>query len=345
MTSLPRLRSRPEDFRVEELPLYTPCGEGEHTYVLVEKRLRTTEEVARDLARAADVAQRDVGYAGRKDRVAVARQWLSVRGLEPGVAEALDLRGVRVLRAERHRNKLRTGHLRGNRFEIVVRDVDAELERRARAALERVAREGMSNRFGDQRFGRDGANVERALALLRGEAPRERGARADKREQRFLLSALQSAVFNEFLAERLARGVGTDELEVGDIAVLHASGGLFEVVDLEAERARAARFEISATGPMFGVRMLPAAGAVGERERALLERWGIPVGSALAPPRGLRLDGARRALRARVEDASLDALEPGVLVLRATLPPGGYVTVLVEALFGAFCEGESAAVC
>lgn len=342
MTSLPRLRAAPEDFRVEEVPLYAPCGEGEHTYVWIEKRLRTTEEVARELARAAGVPPRDVGYAGRKDRVAVTRQWMSVRALEPDAARALELRGARVLEAVRHRNKLRTGHLRGNRFDLLVRDVDAEALARAERELERIAREGMSNRFGGQRFGRDGDNAQRALALLRGGAARARG---DRREQRFLLSALQSAVFNEFLEERCARGLGPGELERGDVAVLHASGGMFEVEDVERERERAARFEISATGPMFGARMMPAGGEVRARELALLERWGVPPGPGLAPPRGIRLDGTRRALRARVGDASLEPVEPGVARLRASLPPGGYVTVLVEELFGGFCEDRSPAVC
>ena len=122
-----RIAATPEDFVVEELPLYAPAGEGAHTFVRVEKRLRTTEEVAADLARAAGVSARDVGYAGRKDRRAVATQWLSVPGLDPERARDLALPGVQVLDAGRHPHKLRTGHLRGNRFELVVRGVDAAL--------------------------------------------------------------------------------------------------------------------------------------------------------------------------------------------------------------------------
>ncbi len=104
-----RIRTQPEDFRVEELPLYSPSGEGEHTFVHVEKRLVTTEEVATLLARAAGVGARDVGYAGRKDRLAVASQWFSVPRLDP--QRALDLRfeGVRVLEATVHGHKMRTG--------------------------------------------------------------------------------------------------------------------------------------------------------------------------------------------------------------------------------------------
>ena len=338
MTPRPRIRATPEDFVVDEIPLYAPCGEGEHTYLRVEKRLRTTEEVARELAKKAGVPARDVGYAGRKDRVAVARQWLSVRGLPLDAARGLELRGARVLEVARHRNKLRTGHLRGNRFAIVVRDLAPGALERAREALAVVERHGMSNRFGGQRFGADGENARRALAWLRGERAPGGG---DRREQRFLVSALQAAVFNDFLAERTARGVGPGELEAGDVAVLHASGGMFEVVDVEREAPRAASFEISATGPIFGTRMMPAAGAVREHELALLERWGIPAGDALVPPRGVRLRGTRRPLRARLESPVLEAVEDGAARLEVTLPPGCYATVLVEELFGTFCEGEA----
>lgn len=352
MSLLPRIRSSAEDFVVEEIPLYTPCGEGEHTYLWIEKTLRTTEEVARELARVAEVHSRDVGYAGRKDRGAVTRQWFSVRGLDVAGAEDLDLRGARVLEAGLHRNKLRTGHLAGNRFELVVRDVDEGRLATARERLEELSACGMQNRFGNQRFGRDGENAARALALLRGEAAPEAGeansskrsrgrARNDRRDQRFLMSALQSAVFNDFLAER---ELPDSELEVGDVAMVHESGGMFVVEDLPVEAARAASFEISPTGPLFGTKMMTAEGAVGEREAALIERWGIPVAGELVAPRGVRLRGARRPLRVRIDSPSLSSGDSGVAKLTVTLPPGSYATVLLEELFGEFSEGPSSAV-
>lgn len=337
-----RIRSSAEDFVVEEVPLYTPCGDGEHTYLWIEKRLRTTEEVARELEKVAGVHSRDVGYAGRKDRGAVTRQWFSVRGLGVDGAENLELRGARVLHAELHRNKLRTGHLKENRFELVVRDVDASLLAAAQLRLKEFEQSGLPNRFGKQRFGRDGENAMRALALLRGESPRgERRGRSERRDQRFLLSALQSAVFNDFLAER---ALGVSEIEVGDVAMLHESGGMFVVEDLEEELPRAQRFEISPTGPLFGTRMMGAEGAVGERERALIERWGIPGGEKLVAPRGIRLRGARRPLRVRLGAPQLSSVGPRVVRLEVALPPGSYATVLLEELFGEFAEGPPPAV-
>src|SRR6185436_20892176 len=124
LPAMPRIKVQPEDFVVEELPLYAPSGAGEHTWVEVEKRLRTTEEVASELAAAAGVDAGRVGWAGRKDREAVTRQWLSVPGLAPARAEQLAGDGWRVLRAAAHGERLRLGELVGNRFRIVVRDVD-----------------------------------------------------------------------------------------------------------------------------------------------------------------------------------------------------------------------------
>jgi tRNA pseudouridine13 synthase len=318
-----RLRAEPEDFWVEEIPLYAPSGEGGHTFVRVEKRLRTTEEVARDLARAAGVAPRDVGYAGRKDRRAVAIQWLSVPGLDPRSARGLVLPGASVLEAVSHPHKLRTGQLRGNRFEIAVRDVSEVEAERAAAVARELRRRGLPNRYGVQRFGREGDNDARAAALLRGEP-----VRGSRRELRFLLSALQSRVFNAALDERV---LPPDRLELGDLAARHDSGGLFVVEDLERESARAEAFEISPTGPIFGAKMPRASGRVAEREQALLARFGV---EDPRPPRGVRLGGGRRVLRVPLAEWA-ERFEGGVLHLHFALPAGSYATVLIEALFGA----------
>ena len=338
MTERPRVREEPEDFFVDELPLYTACGVGDHTYVHVEKRLRTTEEVARLLARAAGARPRDVGYAGRKDRNAVTRQWFSVPGLDPRAACDLELPGVRILGADRHRNKLRTGHLRGNQFKLMVRGVSADRLERAEQAARELAATGMPNRFGAQRFGRDGNNAELGSALLRGEEPPGVG---DRRERRFLVSALQSAVFNEVLG---ARTKPLDELEEGDVAMLHSSGGMFVVEDLARETERAHRFQISPTGPMYGTRLMLAEGAMGEREARVFERFGLPDPGELRTPRGLRLRGGRRPLRVPIGDLSLRTEGEGRLEISVTLPPGSYATVLLEELVGDFDEAGSAKV-
>jgi tRNA pseudouridine13 synthase len=317
-----RIRTEPEDFRVEELPLYPPSGEGEHTFVHVEKRLVTTEEVANLLARAAGVGARDVGYAGRKDRLAVATQWFSVPRLDPHRALDLEFEGVRVLEATAHGHKLRTGQLRGNRFEIAVRGVDDKAREAARARLDEIGRIGTPNSFGSQRFGRAGRNVEIGARLLRGEIVLK-----DRRKARFAISALQSAVFNDVLA---ARPTGIGEFEFGDVAMLHGSGGQFLVEDVEQEQPRAVAFEISPTGPIFGNRVIEPMGEVALREKAALEVRGICL-AELRPPRGIRLRGARRALRVRPDNAQMRDFPSGFW-LEFELPPGSYATVLIRAV-------------
>jgi tRNA pseudouridine13 synthase len=322
-SSFMRLAMTPEDFVVDEIALFAPSGEGGHTYVRVEKRGRTTEEVARLLARLAGAPHAEVGYAGRKDKQAVTRQWFSVPGITPEAALALEAEGVRALEAVRHGHRLRTGQLRGNRFELVVRELSAEQLRRAATAAERIRRVGIPNKYGAQRFGREGDNAERARALLAG-----REAGRDRRAARFLLSALQAEVFNAFLR---TRPLPLDALEVGEVATIHASGGSFVVEDLTREAPRAAAFEISASGPLFGTKLLRPRGAAAEREAAVLRAAGIP--DPVLPPRGIKLRGARRPVRVPVPDLSLEPVAESALRLRFTLPAGSYATVLAEALF------------
>ncbi len=186
-----------------------------------------------------------------------------------------------------------------------------------------IVRSGMPNRYGEQRFGRDGDNAVRAAALLAG-----RETVRDRRHARFLISALQAAVFNEVL---MRRPLPISAVELGDVAVVQASGGLFVVEDLAREAPRAAAFEISATGPIFGTRVLQPAGAPAQREREALAACGLDPDETPAPPRGVRLHGARRPLRVAVSAAGAD-FDGAVLRLRFVLPAGSYATVLIEEL-------------
>jgi len=326
-----RIRREPEDFVVEEIPLYPPSGQGEHTFVLIEKRIANTETIARALAEAVGVAPRDIGYAGRKDRDAVTRQYFSVPKLDPIEALRLELPNAKVLSAMRHGHKLRTAQLRGNRFEIRVHEVDAALFEVANGRLMDLLRRGMPNRFGTQRFGRAQDNAQRGRALLLGAK-----AGRDRRASRFLLSALQAQVFNEVLARR---PLPLDQLEVGDVAMIHASGGAFVVDDLEREAGRAATFEISPTGPIFGTKMLQPCGAVGRREAEVFEALEIPSVEHWELPRGINLRGSRRPLRVPLAQTSLDYQKNDVALLKTVLPAGSYVTVLLEELFGSLGEG------
>ncbi|OGR36279.1 MAG: tRNA pseudouridine(13) synthase TruD [Desulfuromonadales bacterium GWD2_61_12] len=161
------IRGEIEDFRVEELPLYPTCGSGEHLYVTVEKRGLTTFDLLRHLASALGVRERDIGYAGLKDARALTRQTVSLTGVSAEQVEALAIPGVQILAANRHRNKLRLGHLAGNRFVIRIRGVDVNAGERALDILHVLADLGVPNRFGAQRYGVFGTSHRIGRAILR----------------------------------------------------------------------------------------------------------------------------------------------------------------------------------
>lgn len=161
------IRRKPEDFRVTEIPLYEACGEGEFLFLLVQKRGMGTFEAVRRLAQALRIPEREIGYAGLKDARAVTTQWISVPGPLEERARGLELPGISVLEARRHGNKLRIGHLRGNRFSIVVRGAPPGGMERAGEILDVLLRRGAPNYFGEQRFGARGASHHYGEAILR----------------------------------------------------------------------------------------------------------------------------------------------------------------------------------
>ncbi|MDY7108481.1 MAG: tRNA pseudouridine(13) synthase TruD [Planctomycetota bacterium] len=161
-----RLKVRAEDFIVEEIPLYEPCGEGEHLYLRVEKTDVAHAELMSCLRRQFGVTDRAIGYAGMKDKRAVTRQWVSIHLTDEPASLDIDHARVRVVAAVRHRNKLRRGHLRGNRFDIRLRDVDPDRAPRARRILERLEEIGVPGYFGSQRFGYRGNNHKLGALLL-----------------------------------------------------------------------------------------------------------------------------------------------------------------------------------
>jgi tRNA pseudouridine13 synthase len=321
------IKTIPEDFIVEEIPAYPPSGEGEHVFLTVEKRGVTTHEMVRRVARALGVPPTAIGTAGQKDRQAIARQVISVPGVEPARAANLKLEGVTVLSAARHNHKLRTGHLRGNRFHIVIRGVAADAEMRARTILDALAASWLPNAFGTQRFGRAGDNAAEGRALVRG-ARRV----SDRFEKRLLLSAYQAALFNRYLEERAAEGL-LHRVVTGEVLQRAATGGLFlcAAEELVLNQVRLESRQIVPTGPIFGHKMFaPAPGsAAAAREQHILDDEGLALTDFAAF--GKLAEGTRRPLLVRVEGASARQEEDRLLVSFA-LPSGSYATVLLDEL-------------
>ena len=311
------LRSSVEDFDVEEVPSYLPSGAGVHAYAFIEKRELTTRDVVEALSEAG-VPRGSVGFAGQKDKYAVARQWLSVPAEHAAAFESLDeVDGMTVLETSRHRNKLGLGHLRGNRFRVRVREARKDWAPIAAAILERLQGVGVPNYFGPQRFGSFNTNIVDGLRLLRGEK-----MRVDRRMQRFYRSALQSHLFNLLLKMRMERCL-YDAVVPGDRAQRHDSGGMFVVDDAVRETERARRLEISAALPLFGRKVRVSEREAGAMEGRVLSELGLEYDQFRGIP------GARRISRVRLDDAALTAADDGYVV-QFTLPKGAYATSVMR---------------
>jgi tRNA pseudouridine13 synthase len=339
------IKAAPEDFVVDEIPAYEPVGDGPHLFVHFRKRNLTTDAAVRAIAEALGIGGREIGVAGLKDKVAVTTQWISVPyapGIEDRIA-ALSVDGVEILGHRRHGNKLKTGHLRGNAFRIVLRGIEESALGAVRSGFDRIGREGVPNAFGTQRFGREGDNYERARAWLTGKA---RGP-GDPRARRFQFSAFQSWIFNLVLEERMRDGSWNKPL-LGDLLKKEETGGMFVCTDVQRDRERADQGEVWPTGPIVGDRMRqPEAEAL-----ALEQRIVAPCIEGIDLHRARSLgEGTRRPLGLHVTELSYGNTSPddeamtevrgssgalgrreqgAAIEVRFVLPRGAYATTVLS---------------
>ena len=443
-----RIKVHPADFLVTEIPLYQPCGQGDHVYLHIEKQGLGSLEAADRIGRALGRPRAAVGIAGLKDAQAVTRQWMSLERVDAERAAKLHLPNIKVLTVTRHRNKLKIGHLAGNRFEVRIRGCRPGARQLAERVLAVLAARGVPNRFDYQRFGRRGDNhlLGRALVLgryeefcnqflgrpsPRNDSPRliharqlydagswheaaglfsgspdhqrvlatlvrtrdpvRAAAALPKQLARLLVGALQSDIFNAILERRLD---SLDRVEAGDLAYIHPpisplplrergrgegaaaaepphasrggspdlprdsagdaaeapppalaprtgggraghapaqhaprGGAVFRVEDPEAEAPRAARFEISPSGPIVAQKVTLATGRPGEIEHTVLAEKGIQPEDFLRV-KALRLRGDRRPLRIPLADVAVEPAGDDIIV-RFALPSGAYATVVL----------------
>lgn len=326
------IRQHPEDFRVDEIDGFEASGAGEHLLLTIEKSGMNTVFVARLLAQWAGVDARNVGYAGLKDRHALTTQRFTVQlpGRDAPDIAALEALGagahqsLRVLAQARHARKLPRGALAGNRFVLTLRDVagdSAAIDTR----LQTIAARGVPNCFGEQRFGHDGGNVDKALRMFA--APRRR---IDRDQRAMLLSAARSALFNRVLAARVTAGnwdIGLD----GEVWMLDGSRSVFGPEPASPElAARAAAQDIHPTAPLWGRGALRSVGAALTCETAALDDAQSHALRAGLEAAGLSQE--RRATRLRPGDLQWSWPAADRLQLAFSLPAGCYATAVLAEL-------------
>jgi tRNA pseudouridine13 synthase len=318
-----QLRPTPADFIVEEIPAYQPSGSGDHWYLWVEKEGISTPAVVQQLAKLAQLDIHDIGAAGNKDEQGRTRQWLSVLkrpGFDP---HTITLEKATVLEVNRHNNKLRIGHLHGNRFILTLTGALDVVQMQQRMA--HFSEEGFANAFGWQRFGHGNRTLDEAQRWLHRNAP------ARTRRERFWVSAVQSAIFNQWLMMRLAAGCAFSPVD-GDILLKRDSHAPFRCDDVETDRLRCANKEVAPGGPLPGQRIRLAARDALVWESKAMAALGIDE-AALLQLRAFDL-GDRRIARAWPKDATVTPSSDGRTTFTFGLGSGCYATVLLAALIG-----------
>jgi len=322
-----KIKSRPEDFVVDEVPAYPPVGYGPHLYVNLTKRMQTTRDIQIKLAQIFNLNPDQIGKAGLKDKRSVSTQTFSVlydnddpvsSDLSEKIEEELD---IKVNWLKRHTNKLRAGHHKGNLFQIIIRDITVngeELHNLIEQISSFIHKSGVPNFYGTQRIGEFGENVISGFYILKGKKRIK-----DRWLRRFLISSLQSYLCNRYLVKRMDIGL-SEKLVRGDVAKKHDTGGLFHVEDSDLETIRFMNKEISFTAPIYGYKMKRAKDDAAQIEDGLMNQIGI----SLQDLRKFGIKGTRRIGRL-IPNIDTKVEEDGVK-LSFSLPKGGYATTILR---------------
>lgn len=317
------IRQHPADFKVDEIPAFEPEGSGEHVFLLIEKTGENTDWVAGQLAKIAGVPRKDVSYAGLKDRHAITTQWFSIQlpGKDaPNWQQHLP-ETVKIIEQSRHQRKLRRGTLKGNRFSIIVRDLEGDLAS-IEAICQQIKVNGVPNYYGEQRFGHDNANINSATKWFNGEfKPKSRNKRS------IYLSAARSWIFNQILSERVQNQMWNKKIP-GDVFILDGSQSCFKDDGDENLNSRVESFDIHPSGALWGKGDLMSADAVNVLEQGIAQR-NQQLTSGLIK-HGLKQE--RRSLRLPVNDFSYEFDKDG-LTLSFILSPGTYATSVLREIF------------
>lgn len=316
---------------VEEIPLYQPCGQGEHLYLWVEKVGISTGEILSRASRVFGLKREQIGHAGRKDQNSVSRQWISLHTDQNIDLHHLESDQLKILDTGRHTNKLKTGHLKGNNFKICVREIESSdnLE----GVIETLNSTGFPNYFGVQRLGIENNNAVEGKELLVHRNTKKTGSE----RCRFQINAYQSLLFNRLISMRILSMGNLSRVMEGDLLVLHPGRSYFlcELDELAQSQARAEKNEISASAPLFGYKVEFAGGKQGEWEKSVLNEENIALNDFKFPKKSLSAKGERRPIRAFPRNFSHHISPVGkdlCLNLEFTLDKGIYATSLLREL-------------
>ncbi|MCD4667770.1 MAG: tRNA pseudouridine(13) synthase TruD [Sulfurimonas sp.] len=328
------------DFVVEEIPLYEFSGEGEHLVMFVRKKNLSTMEMVGIFARYLGIKNRDIGYAGLKDKHAMTKQYISINKQHEEALENFEHEGIKILSKTYHNNKIRIGHLKGNRFYIKLQKVNPTSAIKIDEALKNISDFGMPNFFGYQRFGNDGDNHIEGEKIAKGQK-KERNPRIKK----LLINAYQSHLFNMWLSRRLeinslVSSFESKELESllnmplkelkdlkaqkhpfkvlrGDIMEHYPHGRLFDFDGSEDDLIRFNDRNISVTGMLCGKKVKHSSDLAGEIEKDFDDEINADGARRYAWIYPTEVEGRFNKVEAQYE-------------LNFTLPKGSYATVLIE---------------
>ena len=331
-------KQNPENFVVKEVPLYEFSGEGEHLVLYIRKKNLSTFELVKKIAKHLNIKEKEIGYAGLKDKNALTYQYISVHKKYEKELNNLDIEGVKILDATYHQNKIRIGHLKGNSFFVRLKKVDSVNAKKIDEVLKNIKNYGMPNFFGYQRFGRDKNNFKDGKDILDG-IKKERNPKL----KRFLVNSYQSHLFNLWLSKRVEISrlieefslnelvdlvnIPKDELKqiksqthpfkllYGDIMQHYPYGKLFEFEYDEYERFL--KRDISITGLLSGKKTKKAINLARIYEKDFDEELNLAGSRRFAWVFAEDIEGTYKEIEAWYE-------------LNFYLPKGSYATVLLE---------------
>lgn len=318
-------RQASEDFIVNEHLIFDPDGEGEHVYLHIKKTNTNTQWLAQALADYANIKRRDISYAGLKDRHAVTSQWFSLLLHKDNEPEWNKFRqtGIDILEVTRHRTKLRPGMAKRNHFVITLYDVHCS-EQAMQQRLSLVEQQGVPNYYGEQRFGHDAGNLDRAKLLFEGKIRiKSRGKKG------LYLSSARSHLFNQVLAERVRLGNWATPI-TGDCMMLDGTHSYFPINAPDSEiMSRVDEFDLHPTGPLWGKGELPTCLDSHQLENEILQNEQL-FKTGLSST-SMKMD--RRSLRMKPQALSYEWLSSNSIRFSFDLRAGQYATTFLHELF------------